>query len=468
MEQIYQPSLRQRAQAALELKRRRHTIQTIESANKGVPYHFRGNNLVFQSSNAPEIILEGPAETGKTVATLSRLNALAWKYPGIQAVIVRKRHVDLLPSALQTFERKVLGATREGSKLVGTPVTVYGGEKAEFYQYPNGSRVWVAGLDNPGKTLSSERDVIYVNQAEELTKEDWETLTTRATGRAGNMPFAQVMGDMNPAGIAHWAYQREAAGALVILPTTHKDNPRLYDDAGLPTADGQKTMERLGKLSGLRRVRLFEGRRASAEGLVYDDVWDENDGSVTELAEYEAGAGMVIWAADDGYSAGSAPESAGRDPQTGFYVGDAHPRVFLLCQLKADGHLDVFAEAYACLTLTDKHIVEVLALPYQRPEFVSYGPGAAEFRGRLFAASLVPHQCTEKVETSIQQLRTALAKDDNGWRRVRVHPRCRQLRTEMLSYVYEAGSSPPKVVKAYDHGADAIRGLVWVMRGMFQ
>lgn len=458
-----------RARAEQERRRRNSLTQNL---NTGTVYEFLANNAALQTNDAPELILEGPAQTGKTIATLTRLNALCWRVPGLQAVIVRKRQVDLQPTALQTYERKVLGATRNAGKLDGTPVTVYGGERAEFYQYPNGSRVWVGGLDNPGKTLSSERDLIYVNQCEELTLEDWETLTTRATGRAGNWKDAhgksigQVLGDMNPSGLAHWAYQREARGALLILQTRHKDNPQLYLADGTPTAEGAETIARLAKLTGLRKARLFEGKRVSAEGLVYDEVWDAQNGSVTDLAEYEPGAGMVLWAGDDGYSAGSAPEARGTNPETGFYVADSHPRVFLLCQLKSDGHLDVFAESYACLKLTDAHIAEVLELPYPRPEFVSYGPGAAEFRGRLFAASLVPHQCTAQVETSIQELRAWLGADVNGWRRVRVHPRCKQLCAEMLSYAYDPAGQKP--IKQFDHGPDALRGLVWVLRNMFR
>jgi hypothetical protein len=33
----------------------------------------------------------------------------------------------------------------------------------------------------------------------------------------------------------------------------------------------------------------------------------------------------------------------------------------------------------------------------------------------------------------------------------------------MASYAYDAGSGKP--IKAYDHGPDALRGLVWRLRG---
>lgn len=424
-------------------------------------FTFRGNNQKIQEwtnlPRPPEFVLEGASETGKTYATLNLLDQLARKYPNARIAILRQYHVDLASTVLDIYKREFVEPSGD--------IKIFGGESALFYEYPNKTRVWVYGMDRPERVLSGAFDAIYFNQVEETTQTVWETLSTRVTGRAGAIVPGLMFGDMNPAALTHWVYSREQAGKLRVLPTSHKDNPKLFDDAGVITQQGNETLGRLSNLTGVLRARLFEGKRASVAGLVYGEVWDENDGSVTEEAEYVKDGGQILWAADDGYSAGSAPNSSGRDPQTGYYVADSHPRVFLLCQLKPDGHLDVFAESYACLKLTDEHITEVLH-DYSRPDFVSHGPGAAEFRGRLYAAQLVPHQCTEQVETSINELRSWLAKDKNGFRRIRVHPRCKQLRAEMLSYVYDNVSQKP--VKSFDHGPDALRYLAFILRGMRQ
>jgi hypothetical protein len=99
---------------------------------------------------AHEVIVSGPAETGKTRAALEKLNALLWKYPKAQAVMVRKRYTDMPGSCIQTWEKKVLGDSLSDNG----PITKFGGEKPQFYDYPNKSRLWIGGLDNPGKTLS--------------------------------------------------------------------------------------------------------------------------------------------------------------------------------------------------------------------------------------------------------------------------------------------------------------------------
>jgi phage terminase large subunit len=210
------------------------------------------------------VLLEGPYETGKTFAALSKLHLLLCKYPNSQALMVRQYRNSILTSAVMTYENKVL-LQKPGDN---TPVTKYGGERPEFYRYPNGSKLLVGGLDDADKYLSSEYDFIYVNQAEEITLDSWEKLCGRATGRAGNAPYPQVMADCNPSYPYHWIVQRTQ---LKRFKTTHQDNPRLYDhDRNAWTEAGALTIGRLQSLTGLRYKRGYLGLWAGAEGQVYE------------------------------------------------------------------------------------------------------------------------------------------------------------------------------------------------------
>jgi PBSX family phage terminase large subunit len=219
----------------------------------------RGGARELWRHRGHECVLSGPAETGKTFSCLHKLDALLWRFPRSQAVIVRKTLASLHTSAMRTY-RTVLGP--------GTPVTFYGGEKPEWADYPNGSRVHFAGMDNPQKALSSERDFIYVNQVEELGPDDWEVLTTRATGRAANAPYAQVFGDCNPGPPTHWILHRPS---LRLFESRHEDNPTLFDDDGRITERGRRTLDVLDRLTGARKERLRYGRWVQAEGIVYED-----------------------------------------------------------------------------------------------------------------------------------------------------------------------------------------------------
>ncbi|MCA9979248.1 MAG: hypothetical protein KDD89_00375 [Anaerolineales bacterium] len=191
-----------------------------------------------------------------------------------------------------------------------------------------------------------------------------------------------------------------------------------------------------------------------ASGLVYEGVWSPQE-SVTEKADFVPDGGDVYWAIDDGYSAGSRFKN-GIDPSTRTYTADAHPRVVLLCQLRRDGTLVVFDEVYRCLTVEEAHIAEVLELGYPRPVYAAIDSSAAQLRGRLPVLGVGAVRATHRVEEGIKELRRRLAADENNRRMVLVHPRCKHLVKEMVSYVEGA--------KAFDHGPDALRYLVWTLR----
>lgn len=431
----------------------------LRKTEQGVEYSFHGVNAEFHACRQPEFMLSGPAQTGKTITGLSMLNQLALANPGSQWAIVRKVRADMDGSVLQIFKDKILGPM--------SSVRPYGGEKPEFYAYPNKSRIWVGGMDRPGKVLSGERDGIYVNQSEELKIEDWETLLTRTTGRsgslrdAGGVPYGILFGDCNPDAPTHWLWTRQLSGKLKMFHSRHVDNPSLYDQVtGAITELGKRTLESLGRLTGYRRFRLKDGLWVMAEGIIFD-TWSEAD-NVTEQAKYDPEAGSVMWAVDDGYSGGSAVDTKGLNPDTGQYVADAHPRVILFAQLHANGRLVVFDEDYACLRLSNEQIDDALARGYPKPEFAVHGPGQSEIRGRLYAAGIMPHKVQVEVDESIKQLREKIAADKNAWRGVWVHPKCQHLRAEMVSYAYEPGAGKP--VKAFDHGPDALRYLAWMLR----
>jgi phage terminase large subunit len=207
-----------------------------------------------------EVVLSGPRDTGKTIACCIKAHLYAMMYAMCQGAIVRKTNASLPGTVLQTFQRVIQGSN----------VTVYGGERPERFIYPNGSQIWCAGMDNPAKALSSERDFVYVNQAEELTEADWETLAGCCSGRGAVVAHPQLFGDCNPAGSKHWIKERAKRNQLKLLVAQHKDNPQLYTATGELTEGGKKRLAVLQAYTGIRKKRLFEGVWATAEGAIYD------------------------------------------------------------------------------------------------------------------------------------------------------------------------------------------------------
>ena len=207
--------------------------------------------------------------TGKTLGSLWKLHVCACLHPNASIVIMRKTAKSAQDTVVQTFKRKVL------AMQPGINVIPYGGEQyPSRFIYPNKATISITGMDKASKVLSGEHDIIFACQAEEFSLAEWETLTTRTTGRAGNMPFAQTIGDVNPAYPGHWMYHRST---LRMFYSKHQENPALFDPVtGEITKQGERTMRVLEALTGVRRKRLLLGLPAMAEGAIYGDDWDDS------------------------------------------------------------------------------------------------------------------------------------------------------------------------------------------------
>lgn len=401
------------------------------------------------------VLLTGSAGGGKSRVAGEKLHAYCQRYPGAFALVVRKTRVSMTKGVVLFLKRTVIGDDPRVEHL----------KTEDMFYYRNGSILAYLGLEDEAQRERLKSigpaggvDIVWGEEATELEEADHNALLGRLRGTAA--PWRQILYTCNPDGPLHWIKRRLIdQGEARVYYSQAADNPHNPADY----------LATLGSLTGIDAARLGRGEWSAAEGQVYD-TWSDGpaDGNVTEAAEYVPGAD-VYWFVDDGYSAGSAKATRGIDPHTAMYVADSHPRVFLLAQLRADGRLCVFAEDYACLTLSDRHIARVQELgpagsdePYPEPERVIYGPGAAEIRGRLVDAELSPRQSGPSVAESIKELRRAFAPDANGWRRVLVHPRCAHLRRELASYQYEPGSEKP--LKQFDHGPDALRVGFWALR----
>lgn len=399
-----------------------------------------------------EIILHGPYETGKTFAVLTKLHALLCKYSHAQALAVRNTYKSLISSVCVTFDNKVLAFPPTNPKC---PIEKYGGERPDFYLYPNGSRLWLGGLDNPDKFLSAEFDFVYVNQAEEIDLDSWETLTGRASGRAGNAPYTQVLGDCNPSHPGHWILKRHSEGKLKLIQQMHEYNPTLYDqETGEITAQGIITMDTLNNLTGVRYQRGRMGQWVQAEGVIYDNF--NYDLNVNDETDYNPDW-EVFWGVDDGYSAGAGEGTV-----------SYHPRVFILGQVTPTGGLNIFYEYVKTNELSERSIDEVLKLPYRQPELAYCDSSAAELRGRIWERGLMTMAATHKVSEGIKNVRRLIC-DGNGVRQLKIHPRCVNTIREFQSYRYNENNTgvtagEPAPMKLDDHCMDAVRYLAQRVR----
>lgn len=217
----------------------------------------------------PEVLLDGPAGTGKSLAWLNKMLILCDKYPGSRHAMIRKTRKSLTETALWTWEEEVLPPhhpMRSPAKR----------EQRASYHHPNGSTVVVAGLDDPQKIMSSQFDFIYIQEATECEEEEVDMVTTRL--RNGKMPYQQLAMDCNPGPPRHWLKRRFEREQTTRFASVHKDNPRWWDhEKEAWTPEGERYLATLMNLPPMLRKRLFEGVWAAAEGAIYDCFDTEED-----------------------------------------------------------------------------------------------------------------------------------------------------------------------------------------------
>ena len=92
--------------------------------------------------------------------------------------------------------------------------------KSTHEYFLNGNRFEFISLDQPTKIRGRKRDLLFVNEANELHFEDWQQLIFRTTER--------IVIDYNPSDEYHWIYDKVLPRDDVeFYQTTYKDNPFL-------------------------------------------------------------------------------------------------------------------------------------------------------------------------------------------------------------------------------------------------
>lgn len=302
----------------------------------------------------PEVLLSGPAGTGKSVALLFKLHQLALRYPGMRGLMVRQTQVSLTSTALVTWRQHIIPEAEEAGLLY-----FYGGSAAESaqYRYRNGSIIALAGMDKPTKVMSSEWDVIYVQEAIELNVTAWEALTTRL--RNGVMPYQQILADTNPDVPTHWLKKRAEAGRTVLHESRHEDNPMLFGKDHKITERGAEYISKLDALTGPRHARLRKGLWVGAEGAIYEEF----DPAVHVIDRFDVPYDWPrYWSVDFGY---------------------VHPFVLQIWAQDPDGQLILTREIYRTGRTVDQHCYDLFdAITDPDPAFTGTRMRAAD--GRLW------------------------------------------------------------------------------------
>lgn len=430
---------------------------TVDTLRLRHSYEPRGAARTVFSARDPEVLLVGAAGTGKSRACLEKVHLACLINTGIRTLIVRKTQVSLASTALDTLRKAVIPEA-----LAVGEVYFHGGgpQDPPQYRYRNGSTITIGGMDRSSRIMSSEYDLIYVQEATELTEDDWEALTTRL--RNWQMSFQQILADCNPDRPTHWLKLRADAGKVRLLTSLHEDNPLLFDAAGQITPDGKSYMSKLDALTGVRKERLRWGRWAAAEGVIYDE-WNDSIHVIDRFAiPYDW---PRYWSVDFGFTNPFVCQQWAQDP---------------------DGRLILYREFYHTRWTTDQHAKFILSrLLDDRDKWIEPTPrniicdhdaeGRAVFSREIGLGTIAANKAVALGIQTVQKrmrpvgdparprlmlMRDSLVKRDPDLVDRKL-PTCTA--EEVPGYVWDTtkdGDTKETPVKENDHGMDAMRYLV--------
>lgn len=234
------------------------------------------------SSSAKNILLYGGSRSGKTAAFIYALLIRASKFKS-RHVILRKSFNHVKTSIWHDTLPKV-------AELSKVP---YHENKSDwFYEFRNGSQIWIGGLDDKDRTekiLGSEYSTIYFNEASQLTYESVNMARTRLAEKSGLVNKAYY--DCNPPTKSHWIYKLFMKGVDPITKekidtgnyTSMIMNP--VDNIQNLSDDYLKTLESLPKRQ----------RQRFLSGLFLDDIegalW--TDKMIDDFREYDMPVDVV-------------------------------------------------------------------------------------------------------------------------------------------------------------------------------
>ena len=245
-------------------------------------------------STAPEVAISGGWYSAKTYGAC----VLAWAYceqhPGAWVALCReerasmtvstlKRLFEVLPPQFQTWHtRGRWGWKQDVSTLFFPPVD---GKQ---------SLIYCVGLDRPDRLLSSDFAIVIVDQAEQLTLEQFEMANGRSARQPG-MPDGRTVLLFNPDDPEHWANRRYQfdLGSRVLHDADGKVTAEVINCAPGDNLDRapERYRDKMQRLTGVWRERYYLNRWSRFEGMVFQ-AWDPDIHIVNAPEAWRAWGGL--------------------------------------------------------------------------------------------------------------------------------------------------------------------------------
>jgi len=395
-----------------------------KSTNKiEITYDALPKQLDFLRAVAREVLYSGAFGAGKTRALLLRLVVRAAR-AGTRELLCRKNNVSLKRSTLHTL------LNRDGDlpPVLSDQMIEYHNKSEQVIKVRGGGEIIYCGLDDPAKIGSVQLTGVAVDEAIELTEDDWTMLRGRIRVKVKGVSN-QIYAATNPGAPSHFLAQRfglsgdnrQPSRGCFVVQTCTRDNFFLPPDY---VAD-------LAAFTGVARARYFEGQWVSAEGLVYPDMAD----CIIPHATPPEGVG--VGGIDFGFRNPFCALAA-----VAYHVDDFGPVLY------------VHHERYQAEVPIRQH-ARALKSALGSDYLWHADPEDPEAMQELRREGLQAVKAKKHILAGVQSVNGLIAQG-----RLFISDRCENLRKEAEVYCYNQKNEKEKPADSYNHAMDALRYLV--------
>lgn len=216
---------------------------------------FAGNAGRLHQCRDKIVLYDGARGTGKTMPASWKWVLYCLQNPGSRGLVIRKTRASMSQTTLVTLESVLAQAC---------PEALTGCSREHVHRYGVGdSEIVVSGIDLESRQRSGEYSWIWIDEANEVTREDIESLL--GCLRWPVKDYYQMCLTTNPDSDEHPLWKMFKEGKLTRIQSKHEDNPFVTEDY----------MNTLRLLTGVRKKRFLEGIWTAAEGQVLDQ-WDKD------------------------------------------------------------------------------------------------------------------------------------------------------------------------------------------------
>ena len=402
-----------------------------------------------------ELLIEGSAGSGKTIFACYKVIFYALQYPDASIYIYRKT----LPSLKRTSWKEIRNI------LYDLDIPYEENKSEGVITFPNGSKLYFGALDELSKVRSINADMIYIEQAEELTSPEFyiELMLRLGRGAASKRKggFSQMLLVVQPESEEHWIYKRYHEFTDATVEFERKKQEAISE--GL--VDYPSYEEILGKIQERRKTAHFHYSENLKLPKFQRDYYDNLKNEDYELwLRYSAGQWgkltdviypnydtVVVRNNFDFYS-------------FGVDFGFNNPSCFLLIGWY-DDECYVLDEVYEAKLLNSELIEKCEAM-------INENGLLLEHLQTGFADAAEPDRIEEfyqhgfPIDKSIKDVNAKITTTKQT--KIHIHPKCVNTIREIKGYKYRKnkdGVTLDEPVKVNDHAMDALAYAVYGVRG---